>query len=81
MKRTRKYNPSVRPLGGPISGHDLQPPMYYLSEAGHWYVLITEVGNMVEHIARLPVVAAKPPRHDLAAQVKLLGADSLLPRR
>jgi hypothetical protein len=78
--RTRKHNPNVRPFGGPINGHDLQPPMYYLSEAGHWYVLITEVGNMVEHIARLPVAVAKP-RHDLAQQVKILGADSLLPRR
>jgi len=79
--RIRKHNPNVLPLGGSIRGHDIQPPMYYLSESGHWYVLITEVGNMVEHIARLPVVAAKPPRHDLAVQVKLFGADSLLPRR
>jgi hypothetical protein len=41
-------------FGGPINGGDLRPPLYYFDAAGRPYVLLEEVGSMIERLVRLP---------------------------
>jgi hypothetical protein len=48
-------------FGGPLDCRDRQPPIYYFDRAGRPYVLLEEVGRMVERLVQLPGHVKMPP--------------------
>ncbi len=47
-------NPSPKVFGGPLDASDRDPPLYWFDRAGRPYVLLAEVGAMVERMTGLP---------------------------
>jgi DNA-binding MarR family transcriptional regulator len=62
-----------------LEAHGLAERIAGYADGRHKLLVATKKGRAFEKALTKPIERAKPPRHNLAAQVRRLGADSLLP--